>query len=557
VAIPRFLSLDANWSGDEARWLRRSAQFMSAMKKGEFSETLIAYHPGVTTMWLAGLRTFFAEPRMDVENLARARWFIGIMVWAGIGVACFLLHRLFGRWVALAGFACLAYSPFFLAQTRRVHTDALATTFILLTMLLFLLYCQNRQNYRYLIFAGIAFGLAFMSKSYALILLLWVPVCLFCFRHQEKHNRGPLTDLTAGLCFLNCAAITTLLIWPVFWTPPFGILCVYLFGTTYVLSIAIKRKTISLKSFAFWASIAALGVTCIRSLQTVWRVFDRIGWAVTTPHDVEHFFLGEVVNDPGWLFCIFALTIKSTPLMLPFALVGCIFLWKRRKHSIEAARQLKIAFTLVAGVGLFTVCLSVTSKKFTRYLLPVFPMLEILSAICFVGILRYGASQIQAHFRDQQDTLKKAFIVLSCLGFFFIQVLPVFALSPYYGTYYNLCWKVADINEIITAGNAAGLELAAKYINQKPNARQMSVQVSDLGSTYFRYYFKGRTYRTDKNHLSDIDRFPDIDYEVIYVRDSQIGWAPQEGVKGGILEHIITVNGIDLAWIYRVQTEEN
>ena len=557
VAIPRFLSLDAHWSGDEARWLRRSAQFMSTVKKGEFSETLIAYHPGVTTMWFAGLRTFFAESHMDVENLARARWFIGIMVWAGIGIACFLLYRLFGRWVALAGFACLAYSPFFLAQTRRVHTDALATTFILLTVLLFLLYCQNRQNYRYLIFAGITFGLALVSKSYTLILLLWVPICFFCFRHQEKHDRGLLTDFTAGLCFLNCAAITTLLIWPVFWTLSFGILAIYLFGTTYALSMAIKRETISLKSLAFWVSIAAFSVTCIRSLQTVWRVFDRVGWAVTTPHDVEHFFLGEVVNDPGWLFYIFVLTIKSTPLMLPLALIGCLFLWKRRKHAIEAARQLKIAFTLVAGVVLFTVCLSATSKKFSRYLLPVFPMLEILSAIGFVGILRYGASQIQAHFRDQQGTLKKAFIVLSCLGFFFIQILPVFALSPYYGTYYNLCWKVTDIDEVITAGNAAGLELAAKYINQKPNARQMSVQVSDLGSTYFRYYFKGRTYRTDKNLLSDIDRFPDIDYEVIYVRDSQIGWAPQEGVKAGTLEQIITVNGLHLAWIYRVQTEEN
>lgn len=59
AGLPRFLSLEAHWSSDEALWLRRSAQFMSAVKEGEFSETLIAHHPGVTTMWLAGLRTFF------------------------------------------------------------------------------------------------------------------------------------------------------------------------------------------------------------------------------------------------------------------------------------------------------------------------------------------------------------------------------------------------------------------------------------------------------------------------------------------------------------------
>lgn len=148
VCIPWFLSLEAHWSSDEARWLRRSAQFMSAVKKGEFSDTLIAYHPGVTTMWIAGLRTFFIEPHVDVPNLTRARWFIGIVALAGVGIACLLLCKLFGQWVALTSFACLAYSPLFLAQTRRVHTDALAAVFILLTVLLFLLYCQNRQHRR-------------------------------------------------------------------------------------------------------------------------------------------------------------------------------------------------------------------------------------------------------------------------------------------------------------------------------------------------------------------------------------------------------------------------
>ncbi len=118
AGIPRFLSLDAHWSSDEARWLNRSADFMSAVKQGRFAETLIAYHPGVTTMWIAGLRTFFTEPGVDVLNLARARWFIGIIIWAGIEIACLLLYRLFGKWIALTNFAYLAYSPLFLAQTR-------------------------------------------------------------------------------------------------------------------------------------------------------------------------------------------------------------------------------------------------------------------------------------------------------------------------------------------------------------------------------------------------------------------------------------------------------
>lgn len=42
--------LSAHWSSDEARWLQRSENFMSAVKQGKFSNTLITYHPGVMTM---------------------------------------------------------------------------------------------------------------------------------------------------------------------------------------------------------------------------------------------------------------------------------------------------------------------------------------------------------------------------------------------------------------------------------------------------------------------------------------------------------------------------
>ena len=71
--LPRLNRLGSHWSSDEVLWLDRSSEFMSAIKRGDFSETRIAYHPGVPTMWLAGLRTFFTPPGTDVENLAAAR----------------------------------------------------------------------------------------------------------------------------------------------------------------------------------------------------------------------------------------------------------------------------------------------------------------------------------------------------------------------------------------------------------------------------------------------------------------------------------------------------
>ena len=547
AVVLRMHALDAHWSSDEARWLRRSAQFMSAVQKGEFAETLIAYHPGVTTMWFAGLRTFFIQPGVNIENLVFARWLISIVIFAGIGIACFLLYKLFGRWVALVGFVCLAYSPFFLAQTRRVHTDALATIFILITVLLFLFYCQNTQHRRYLIFSGVTFGIALMSKSYALVLLPWVPISLFLFR--EERPGGVMAYIADAICFLNCTALTTLALWPIFWTLPFGFIA---FGLLWVTLILLRAPLNERSSIVVMAAAGiGFGFVCVRAIQTVWNVFDRINWAVKTPHEVEHFFLGAVVNDPGWLFYPFVLTIKSTPLMLPLAIVGCFLLWKRRQHSEETLRQFRIALTLVASVVLFTVCLSSTSKKFSRYLLPAFPMLEILAAIGFVEGFKWSYNVLCTHFGIEQTfSYKNTLVIITCIGLFFIQVFPILALHPYYGTYYNLCWKVTDITKIITVGEASGLDLAARHLNDKSDARKLVAQVSPLATEFVRRYFHGQAYRSDRiTRLSP-------DYEVVYIRDSQIGRVPQTGTLDGELEAVITLNGIDHVWIYRIPNKE-
>ena len=547
VSIPNLLSLDAHWASDESRWLRRSAGFMESIGAGRFSETDPAYHPGVTTMWIAGIRTAFLSPRVDVENLYAARRFIGIVVSAGISLACLLLYRLFGPWRALACAACLAYSPLFLAQTRRVHTDALASTFLLLTVLLFLLYCQKRHRHRYLILSGITYGLALLSKSYALILLPWIPVCLFLLR--KNIGKTLWTHIAEKLCFLLCAMLTVLALWPVFWTPLFGLMGLCLFGLTVVLfrEMKVDPCPVWLVGVAF----AALTLVGVRATQHVWIVFEKVNWAVTTPHEVDHFFLGKVVNDPGWLFYPFVLMIKSTPMMLPLALVACLLLWKHRNDSEMSARHFKNALALVIGVVLFTVCISATSKKFSRYLLPAFAMLEVLAAIGFVEGLKWSYTALVSGVGTEVSaTYKHAFSVIACICFFSLQTLPVLALHPYYGTYYNPCWKVTDITKIITVGDASGLDLAATYLNQKPNAQSLVVQVSPLATEFVHHYFQGFAYRADRN----INVSPD--YEVVYIRDLQIGRVPKTGTLNGELEAVITLNGIDHVWIYRIPHNE-
>ncbi len=551
ASVSRLFSLGDHWTSDEGGWLDHSTVFMAAVEMGAFSETLVTFHPGVITIWLAALRTFFTEPHISVQGLALARWFIGVALLIGIGVAAMLLYRLFGHWVALIGAAFLSFSPLFLAQSRRVHTDALAATFVLLTVLSLLLYCQIPQKRRYLVGSGIAFGLACLAKSNSLILLLWLPICFVLFRNREETWRQFfLHGLGAGLCFLSCTLLTVFALWPLFWNPTFLIFGMGLLGAT-LFTYRELQKGAHQRLTLYLASVVVVGMISGYMVRTVWRVFDGVAWAITTPHNVEHFFLGQVLYDPGWLFYPLALCVETAPLTLPLAFAGCLFLWRKRhpwsRNGHEGyARQFRIALALVAVVLLFTLCLSLTSKKFSRYLLPAFPILEILAAIGFFEFLKWSYSYIDSRFGSETNSQKLTFSIVSILCVLLIQILPVLRLHPYYSTYYNLYFKLTDIRKIITVPAAAGLDLAAKHLNRKPNAQELYVQVSQLSGQFFLPYFIGQT------HWADASGEVVPDYEVVHIRDSQVGRVPQTGTLNGELEHVITLNGIDYVWIYRI-----
>ena len=550
--VSRLNQLDAHWSADEARWLRRSAVFIDSVQGGRFERTLIAYHPGVMTMWLAGLRTFLLDKLTwrSLKDLLFARYFVGLVVLSGLIVTFFLLIRLFPLWPTTFAWSFLAINPFFLAQSRRVHTDALAAVFILLTMLLFLLYCETPKQRRYLIFSGVAFGLACLSKSYSLILLLWIPMCLLLFRKSTPWREFLYTSFGAGIVFLNCSLLTVFVLWPVFWNPAFLLFGLCLGGITVYVYQIFQEET-EQRPLPFMAAFFVFLAISVCTVRVVLLIFDRITWAVTTPHEVEHFFLGKVVYDPGVLFYPFALSIKSAPVTVPLAVFGVVLLWKQRKGTYLSAQRLRIVFSLILGVLLFILCLTLTSKKFSRYLLPVFPMVDMLAGLGLFYGVKWGGGVL---FRSER--LRQVWQIACVVLVFALTAIPVFALHPYYGTYYNFCWKFRGITEIISVGDASGLDIAARYINQRPNADQMSVQVSPLATEFFQYYFVGTAYRAAKNRIGDTSERRPADYEVVYIRDSQIGRVPQTGTRNGQLEHTITLNGIEHVWIYRVREEE-
>ena len=64
--LPRVFSLSAHWAADEDLWMQRSRDFFFALESGQFEDTFIAYHPGVTTCWLGSLAIWYTSHWQDV-----------------------------------------------------------------------------------------------------------------------------------------------------------------------------------------------------------------------------------------------------------------------------------------------------------------------------------------------------------------------------------------------------------------------------------------------------------------------------------------------------------
>jgi len=245
------------------------------------------------------------------------------------------------------------------------------------------------------------------------------------------------------------------------------------------------------------------------------------------------------------------LSIKSAPLTLPLFLIGFVVVWRQR-HQPQSAVIYRSYVALSIFVLLFTFCMSIGAKKFDRYLLPAFPIMDILAAI---GLYVLGERILQRRIFKRPLVMKtpmgRILGVLTIGLVIFIQVVPVLSVHPYYGTYYNPLWGITDMTKVCTLGDASGLDIAANYLNQKPGAENLTVRVSPLSAEFFGYYFKGRAYRRDLD--------PGIfspDYEVVYIRDVQIDRVRLDKIDG-ILERVIRLNHIDYVWIYQLPSGQS
>ncbi len=510
AVLPRVLALGQFITDDEANfWLARSDIFLKAIQSGDYAATAITAHPGVTTMWLGaagivlrhtllGWGMIHSDPFPVVLALIRLPVVLAHVVVILLGYS--LLRQMFPAGLALLAALLWAADPFVIGYSKLLHTDALSASFMSLSLLAACYYWNHQRGWLWLLLSAVGAGLAFLSKSPALILLPAVAmVALLAMTTDDRQSGrvvgGRWSVVVPLLIWAGLAAATVFALWPALWVSP---------------------------------------------LQAYRQV--QIGIAIegAQPHQLGNFFLGQVDDAPGLLYYPVALALRTTP----WTLLGLLLLPLAWRHDWSTAERRDLA-SLAGFVILFVVAMDLFPKKFDRYIVPAFPALDILAA---AGLIRI------ADFRSLQSQVSnlKTQILIAAVGL--LSLINVAYWHPYSIVAFNQVLGGTRAGaQTFTIGWGEGLEQVADWLNLQPDiagVRTVALRVSSL-RPYLRSGAQADFPKGDQLR----DR---TGYLVVYIPQVQGGQAAGVFAQfyGRVAPlHTVRIHGVDFAWIYRAPAQ--
>ena len=511
----RLPNLDRFVTPDEMKWVCRSTNFYRGLRTGHLEETLQTGHPGVLTMWLG---TPFAghdatDPAWEITReisladliannppgtaaklavlLFKARRAVAILTALAIGCAALLLWRLLDLPTASIAGLLMALDPFLIAHSRFLHLDAVMSSMLLLSILTLLL-ALEREKRGLLVLSGVLGALAALNKSPALFVGPFAALLMlgYVVWRKQSWKRLIATALIWGLPLLATYA----LVWPAMWAAP---------------------------------------------LQALELVFGTAFFYASNPHTNSNFFLGSPRPDPGPLFYPVALAFRLTPWSLLGGALALPWLFARERRG----RLLRLLALFVLLFGLF---MTVGQKKFDRYLLPVFPFVEIIAALGFVAGGRWLLERLRAARLVRWLAPALGLVILALSAWI---VLPH---RPYYLTYYNpLLGGGEAAVETLLVGWGEGLDQAGRYVDALPDAEDLVMSARSLpGSASF---FRGIA--RDEEHYDAAT----TDYVIIYLNEVQRRLGPETLERYyDVAEpvYVARLQGIEYAWVYENRTHE-
>lgn len=523
--IPRISGLDQFATADEYLWVRRSANFYCAISHGDWAGTFQRQHPGVTTTW-AGLLSFlvmapdYASGCQQVDNqdyeqvlrgqgidplalLQAGRLFMVLFNVCALAVSYLYARQLIGPWPALAGCLLIAFSPFHIAHSRLLHLDGLLSSLMLVAVLAFSSYLRRRRLLDVAV-SGVATGLSCLTKSPGVLLLLFV-------------------------------------------------------GLAELLSYLSTRRAMPFGAFALWGAVAAVTFVAlwpamwVEPIDTIYRMADLASTYASEGHSNPLFFNGTIYADGNIspsVVQFYPLTYlwRSTPVAI-LGILGAVVALALKRDLLPMQSTRRAVIELLAFVVLLILALDLSAKKFDRYLLPVYAPLDLVAGVGWIAVVRWLRT------RWHSTSLHRAWALVPCLAIM-IQMGSALQASPYYLTYYNpLMGGSRRAPEAMMVGWGEGLEQAARYLNEQPDAKQLHV-LSWYEPGCFSYFFEGSSAAIPNEDLSDTDLQGALnaDYVVLYYAQQVQRRASTNLIA--LLDpypvaHSVWIDGIEYVRVYR------
>ncbi|MFL5805126.1 MAG: glycosyltransferase family 39 protein [Roseiflexaceae bacterium] len=534
--LPRVLDLGAFLNADEAMfWLQRSETFWRALGTGDFAATAISTHPGVTTMWLGGLGLRLQDLLLDrgivrdgsfATFLALVRLPLALTHAAGVLLGYGLLRRLLPAVPAALAALFWAADPFIIGYSRMLHVDALAGTFLTLSLLAACLYWHHDARQRWLVLSGVCAGLAILSKSPALALLPVVGLVALAaaFRPPTTDHREPRDEQRTKN--KEQKEITRSPAHP-FTPSPFH---------PFIWSLLTWGAALALTVLVLWPALWAGPQAALAQL----RLGVEAEGAGT--HVSGNFFLGREDDVPGPLFYPVALALRLTP----WTLLGLLALPLALHRAQPATRRDLVA--LAGFVVLFVAALSIFPNKLNRYLIPAFPLVDILAATGLLALVN--------RLKPLGDKLRLTQSAIYNLQSAILGLVALLALAnaawwhPYGIAAFNQALGGAPLGaRTFLIGTGEGMQQIAAWLNQQPDITGV-VTVSPAVQTLQPYLRRGaRAINPSDGALPS-----KAGYIVVYGRQTQRSelFPPFDQFYGQAIPlHIVNIHGVDYAWIYQ------
>jgi len=530
VGIDKFITFDEPW------WVISGSNYYYALAHADFENTLYDYHPAVTTTWVvaAGMLSYFPEYRgfgqgyFDVRKpkfedfmrahdkeaivLVRYSRLIQTALITGLAIlGFFLLCLLVDQMAAFLAIALAMNAPFFLGHSRLLNHEGMLAMFVLVSFLGMQVYLNKERKPIYLFVSGAAFGLAQLTKSSSIVLIALIGLMLLVGLLKRDERGWGLKIWTAIKIFAAWLAVSIIVyvaLWPGMWVAP-GKMLYQVYGNAFSYAFQGARLDVTHEVEPSTFKLET-GFSTVINYLNVWRNSSTpISWL-------------------GLILALFCLGSKEKRLLLTPI-----------KSTIVYLGILAALFILIFGLA--------QGRNASHYILSSFVCLDVVAGMGWGCAIMWAQKRWLVVHRAYIYQI----IILLLITFQIKSVLPYY---PYYFTYKN-----PIISAPASYGIGEGLELAAEYLEQKPNAGETKVYAyGGMGSLSF--FYSGDTSVLKKVYLREpeysdvISGTRDSDYLVLY---SALQNNQPESVKLlRILqvvqpEKIIFINGVEYVRIYK------